>query len=146
MSDSRPSTAIVEARIEERFPSERFPEVVAQYLYGSEARGSAHTDSDVDVAVLVDRKVVPHRADRSELRVRLSSELIAVTGRNEVDVVVLNDVPPGLARAVVTEGTRLYCRDEEVDRRFVRDAILRAADLDPFLRRMRRIKLEALGK
>jgi len=78
------------------------------------------------------------------LRVRLGSELIAVTGRNEVDVAVLNDVPPGLARAIVTGGVRVYCRDEEADRSFVRDTLLRAADLDPFLRRMREIKLRAL--
>lgn len=84
--------------------------------------------------------------DRTELRIRLGSELIAATGRNEVDVVVLNDAPPVFARAVVTGGKRLYCRDPEADHCFVRDTMLRAADLEPWLRRMRRLKLEALRK
>lgn len=38
----------------------------------------------------------------------------------------------------------MYCRDAEADHGFVRDAQLRAADLVPFLQRMRRIKLETL--
>jgi predicted nucleotidyltransferase len=126
------------------FSDRRFAEVVSVYLFGSEARGTPHRESDVDVAVLVDRALVPERSARSQLRVRLASELIAATGNNRVDLVVLNDVPAPFARAVVTEGKRIYCREEEADRRFVRDARLRAADLDPFLERMRRIKLEAL--
>ena len=143
MSSSIPPQT-VEARLRERFPSHLFPEVVSLYLFGSEAKGAAHRDSDVDIGVLTDRDLAPSRDERSDLRVRLGSELIAVTGRNEVDVAVLNDVPPGLARAIVTGGVRVYCRDEEADRSFVRDTLLRAADLDPFLRRMREIKLRAL--
>lgn len=49
-----------------------------------------------------------------------------------------------LARAIVTRGRRFFCADCEADHAFVRDAQLRAADLDPFLRRRRKIKLSAL--
>ena len=60
------------------------------------------------------------------------------------DGVILNDAPPELGRRVVTEGKPVYVGDPDADRDFVRDVQLRAADLDPFLRRMRRIRLEAL--
>jgi hypothetical protein len=57
--------------------------------------------------------------------------------------VVLNDAPPGLGRHVV-RGRRLVCFDTEADHAFVRDVQLRAADLEPFLQRTRRLKLQAL--
>jgi hypothetical protein len=66
--------------------------------------------------------------------------------RNAVDVVVLNDAPPMLARHIVTAGRRAFCRDADVDHAFVRDVQLRAADLEPFLRRARRLKLDALAR
>jgi hypothetical protein len=37
------------------------------------------------------------------------------------------------------------CSDPEADHAFRRDSQLRAADLEPFLRRARALKLEALG-
>lgn len=120
--------------------------VVAVYLFGSRAEGREHRDSDVDVGVLVDRAVHPTREDRFELRVRLTSELIAALHRNEVDLVMLDDAPPLLARKVVLDGELMVCRDAEAEHAFRRDAQLRAADLAPFLDRMRRIKLEALRR
>ena len=61
-------------------------------------------------------------------------------------MVVLNDVPPTLARRVVTTGLRVFCGDPETDHAFRRDRHLRVADLEPFLRRMRRLKLAALAR
>jgi hypothetical protein len=63
---------------------------------------------------------------------------------NEMDVVILNDVPPTLAARIVTTGTRAFFSDAELDHAFVRDSQLRAADLLPFLQRTRRVKLAGL--
>jgi hypothetical protein len=63
-----------------------------------------------------------------------------------VDAVVLNDAPPHLARRIAVEGEPLFCSDAGAERAFRRDVQLRAADLEPFLRRMRQIKLEALAR
>jgi hypothetical protein len=73
----------------------------------------------------------------------LHAELQAALNR-EVDVIVLNDAPPLLARRVVLSGRRVFCADDERDHAFVRDAQLRAADVEPFLRRASRTKLDAL--
>jgi hypothetical protein len=51
-----------------------------------------------------------------------------------------------LGARVVTEGKRLFCSDDDTDHAFVRDIQLRAADLRPFLEKMRRIKLEAMKR
>ena len=120
--------------------------VVSAYLFGSHASGSAHRESDVDVGILVDRRLYPSARDRFEARVSLGSALIAALHENDVDVIILNDAPPVFARRVVTKGTRVFSADEEADRIFVRDVQLRAADLEPFLRRYRKKKLEALAR
>lgn len=122
------------------------PGIVAAYLYGSTAAGTRHADSDVDIGVLVDRAVHADRRARSRLRVGLSSDLVAALGTNEVDVVVLDDVPPGLAARIVLDGEALLVRDAARAHDFIRDVQLRLADLQPFLRRNARIKREALGR
>jgi predicted nucleotidyltransferase len=117
--------------------------IVSAYLFGSEAEGRAHRESDVDVGVVLQYDQHPTMRDRFETRLRLCAELGVALGR-EVDVIVLNDAPPLLARRVVLFGHRVFCRDRERDHSFVRDVQLRAADLEPFLRRARRTKLSAL--
>jgi predicted nucleotidyltransferase len=130
-----------------RFFSER-PDlgVASAYLFGSHAEGRAHQESDVDVAVLLQWERYPTSRDRFEARVLLGSELIPVVRCNEVDVVILNDAPPLFGRRIIYEGVRVYLGDPEADHDFVRDVQLQAADLEPWLRRMERIKLEALAR
>jgi predicted nucleotidyltransferase len=120
--------------------------VVAAWLFGSHAEGRAHRDSDIDVGVLLSRGVFPDGRDRFEARLRLYSQLQSAVGRAALDVVVLNDVPPGLAARVVTTGRRVYCADHEAEHAFRRDSQLRAADLLPFLRRTAAIKREAIRR
>lgn len=120
--------------------------IVSAYLFGSHAGRRAHRQSDVDVAVLLDPAVHAGAEARFQERVRLSAWLVGELKTNLVDVVILNDAPPALARRVVTTGIRVYCRDPEAAHAFVRDAQLRAADLEPFLRRTRRLKLAALAR
>jgi predicted nucleotidyltransferase len=120
--------------------------VVAAYLFGSYALGRAHRESDLDVGVLLPWDQAGGRRERFEAGIRLSGYLQAELRFAHVDLVVLNDVPPHLARHVVTEGIMLFSTDDEAERAFRRDAMLRAADLEPFLRRARRIKLEAMKK
>ena len=117
--------------------------IVSAYLFGSEAEGRAHRESDVDIGVVLRHDEHPTARDRFEARLRLHADLGAALGR-EVDVIVLNDAPPLLARRVVLSGRRVFCGDADRDHSFVRDVQLRAADIEPFLRRARRAKLKAL--
>lgn len=133
------------AKIAAYFETTERPSVVSVYLFGSHAEDRAHRESDIDVGVLLDREVVPTRKDRFDLGLRIASELGTALSVDDVDLVVLNDAPALFGRRIVTEGQRLYCRDPEADHTYVRDIQLRAADLRPFLERMRKIKLEALA-
>lgn len=119
------------------------PGLSAAWLFGSHAAGRPHRESDVDVAVLLRRGL--DAAARFAIRVRLSTELPARLGVRDVDVVILNDAPPRFASRVVLDGVKLFSRDEGAEHAFRRDVQLRAADLEPFLRRTRRVKLAALA-
>jgi hypothetical protein len=120
--------------------------IVSAYLFGSVADGRAHRESDLDIGVLLDWVIYPDARDRFEARLHLIGVLGTATRRNDVDVVILNDAPPHLARAIVTNGRRVFCADSETDHAFTRTTMLRAADLEPFLRRARRVKLGALKR
>jgi predicted nucleotidyltransferase len=134
----------VESRLAAFFASASQPGIVSVYLFGSHAAGRAHRESDVDVGVLLDWAMHPSAAGRFDVRLALAGELPARLG-SPADVVILNDAPPGLGRRIVTDGVRVYLRDAALDHAFVRDVQLRAADLDPWLRRMRQIKLRAIA-
>ncbi len=133
-------------RLEDYFSARPELGVASVYIFGSHAAGRAHRESDVDVGVLLSWDRYPTRGQRFEARVRLGSELIHQLKCNEVDVVILNDAPPLFARRIVWEGVRAFVGDAAADRNFLRDVQLRAADVQPFVRRMRRLKLEALAR
>ena len=116
------------------------------YLFGSHAEGRAHQESDVDLAVLLDWKQYPTSGERFDARLLLGSEMISVLNTNDVDLVILNDLPPLFGRRIIYEGKRIFLGDPEADREYTRDVQLQAADLEPWLERMSRIKLEALKR
>jgi predicted nucleotidyltransferase len=141
---SIPSVAAIAAALTRVLDQCALPPIVSAYVFGSVARGTAHRESDVDLGVLFD--YAHSNADsRFAARLRLATRLAERLRIERVDLVVLNDAPPTLGRRIITEGLRLACFDAEGDHAFVRDVQLRAADLEPFLRRTRRIKLAAIG-
>lgn len=119
--------------------------LVSAYLFGSVASGRAHRESDVDVGVLFDRRKCPTAGERFDVRLKMIGPLQSVLGR-DVDLVVLNDAPPQLARHIMTMGRRLVVKDAERDHAHLRVTLSRAADLEPFLRRLRAVKLRALAR
>jgi uncharacterized protein YutE (UPF0331/DUF86 family)/predicted nucleotidyltransferase len=106
--------------------------ILSVYLFAGDGEGGTFRESDLDVAVLLDPALHPDRKARGQLRLRLASDLIHALRDNHVDLVILNDSPPGLGKKVVTGWPRIYCSDQEGDHAFVRDVQLRAADLELF--------------
>ena len=146
MNDRAAAPAEIVSTLERLLRHRPSPALVSAYVFGSHAAGRAHRESDVDIGVLLDRRALATSEARFRERVRFSAWLVGALHQNAVDVVVLNDAPPQLARHIVTTGRRVACHDAEMDHAFVRDVQLRAADLEPFLRRARRIKLDALAR
>ena len=124
---------------------EGIPGVISAYLFGSMANGRAHRESDVDVGLLLDRKVFRTPSDRFEARLRIAGRLGAAVAHN-VDLVILNDSPPQLSRHILTRGLLLMISNATADHEFLRMVLSRAADLEPFLSATRRLKVVSLTR
>lgn len=109
--------------------------VVAAYLFGSQARGDARPDSDVDVAVLYGE--APPRTLAGQ-PFDTEDELAGALGR-PVQLVVLNTASPDLVHRVLRDGILVVDRDRSARIRFEVAARNAYFDLKPFLDRYRRV-------
>ena len=114
-------------------------EVVAAYLFGSVARGTATPASDIDVAILF---VADPPSTIDGLHLGLEGEMEQALGVT-VQLVVLNRAPCDLVHRVLRDGVLLVDRDPGARIRFEVDARNRYFDLQPFLRRYRRFPVDA---
>ena len=144
MADTAEGAEDVLSRTRAAFSTAAPRGLLSAYAFGSRVAGRSHRESDLDVGILLSRDVEPK--SRFAEKVRLSGILPGLVGVRAVDVVILNDAPPQLARRVVLDGIRVACPDPDGDHAFRRDVQLRAADLEPFLMRTRAVKLEALAR
>jgi uncharacterized protein len=108
--------------------------VVCVYLYGSVARGEAHAESDIDVAVLYAQE--PPRTLEG-LGFDLSDQLERHLGK-PVDLVILNRAPVDLIHRVLRDGVLVYDRNPSARIRFEVKARNDYFDLLPYLRQYRR--------
>jgi len=108
-------------------------DVMAVYLFGSAARGTARAGSDIDLAVLFDAP--PPRA-LSGPRLALEGELERALG-TAVDLVVLNDAPVDLRTRVLRDGRLLLERSPSARIAFEVRTRNEAFDLEPVLTRYR---------
>ena len=108
--------------------------VIAAYLFGSVARDTHGPDSDVDVAVLMERPPPP-TLDGFPFDLETNIESIL---RRPTRIVVLNDAPADLVHRVLRDGELLLDRDPSRRIRFEVQSRNEYFDLVPHLRRYRR--------
>ena len=104
-------------------------EVLAAYVFGSVASGRTRRDSDVDVAVLLARRLPSNRS--LQYRLKLMTDLGSALRRSDVDVVVLNDASPLLAHRILSKGKLVFERSASARVRFQVRTASRYADLIP---------------
>jgi len=82
--------------------------ILVAYLFGSHAKKTNTSESDVDVAVLLSE--TPKKL--LDYYLYLANKLSEILGDN-VDLVILNTAPPLLKHQVIKNGEIVYCRNEE---------------------------------
>ena len=127
------ATATIEQALRELFAAERGG-ILAAYLFGSVARGTASARSDVDVAILY---AVPPPATLEGLPLDLERRIGTLAGC-PAQVIVLNTAPVGLIHRVLRDGVLLLDRDPSARIRFEVRAHNEFFDLQPILARYRR--------
>jgi predicted nucleotidyltransferase len=113
--------------------------VVAAYLFGSLARGTSGSGSDVDVAVLFTGR---QPAALNSPPLSLEGDLERLLGRS-VDLVVLNSAPADLVHRVLRDGRILFEDDRSARIAFEVKARNEYFDLLPLLRRYRKLERAA---
>ncbi len=88
-------------------------QVVLAYLFGSQIKGTAHQESDIDVGILFSQKVDPK--NYLNLEGRLIGVFSKIYPKKEINIVNLNIASPLLKQTVVLEGELLYVR-KKIDR------------------------------
>jgi predicted nucleotidyltransferase len=83
---------------------EQYPIQLA-VLFGSQARGTAATVSDVDIAVAFEDAL--SAAERLEARIKLTTALAKALGTDDIDVADLDSVRPAVGAHALGTGTRL---------------------------------------
>jgi len=108
--------------------------LVAAYLFGSVARGTDSSSSDIDVGLLL--RTAPS-GELNDLRFTLEGNLERALGQR-TQVVILNNAPPDLVHRVLRDGRLLLDRDRAARIRFEVRARNEYFDLLPILNRYRR--------
>lgn len=93
----------------------RCSEVVAVYLFGSQAKGKARERSDIDIAILLEDGIDSH--GYFDLMLKYMEELERIFNKR-VDMVILNNARPLLQHQVLRYGKLLYERDRQARVRF----------------------------
>lgn len=102
------------------------PRIAYALVFGSVARQQTHAHSDVDVAIGAADGERFSAYDVGDLTSRLES----ACGR-PVQIVLLDEAPPGLAYRVFKEGQPILMRDERAFRARLARAILEYLDYQP---------------
>lgn len=136
MSDTRGTAedaTALEMRLGEYFAARA--EVIAAYLFGSQAKGKATADSDIDIAFLLspDFDLQEHFMYRIERMVELEQLC-----RRSVDVVILNQAAPILRNQVLRYGRLVYERDHRQRVAFEVRSRQAYYDLQPMLKLLQR--------
>lgn len=111
----------------------RHTSIEAAYIFGSVAEGRARPDSDIDIGVLLGRRLPDARALR--FRLKLAGELGAALHRNDVQRVILNDAPPLLAQRALSRGVLVFQRSRAARVRFQVATARRYDDMVPTMER-----------
>ncbi len=125
------NAAVIQKTLSDRFASQ--PEIAAVYLFGSVARGTQHSRSDVDLGILYEE--TPPRT-LSGRPFGLEADLTELVGL-PVQIVVLNDAPVDLIHRVLRDG--ILIQENNPGRRIAFEVRARNEywDLKPVLDRYR---------
>jgi len=108
------------------------PEVIAVYLFGSQATGKKKRSSDVDVGILLNTK---NRATEIEKRNQYMVDLADIL-RKEIHPIILNSAGEELMRQIFTKGDCILIKNQKKLSLFKMTMFARIADFGYYRNQM----------
>jgi predicted nucleotidyltransferase len=108
-------------------------DAVAAYIFGSYASMKTVAESDIDIAVLLDREINTEKS--GFIKQEITKDIMELISFDKVDVVILNLAPPLLCHEVIKKGELIYSGDEKKRIEFTANASTRYLDT-VYLRRV----------
>lgn len=110
---------------------ERDREVLFAYIFGSYGRGKPSPLSDVDIAVYLGDD-----CDFFSKKLHLVGNVSEILKTDEVDIVILNELPLSLIHSVLKTGKLLFCKDERKRVEFEARANTLYCDAEPLRKKV----------
>lgn len=110
-----------------------YPDISFAYVHGSRTRGTAHEESDIDIAMVTSGTL----STRDLSRIALDIEDVTST---EVDVGVLDEAGVIFQHQVLEHGQLVYVADESARIRFEETVYRRYHDYKPFFEEYNRVR------
>lgn len=85
-----------------------YENITFAYIFGSYAQGKIRVDSDIDIAIYLEKKI--DIETYLEIKMYLSE-----TCKREIDLIILNDATPLLKYEVYKKGILLFTRDRAIE-------------------------------
>jgi len=117
--------------------------IVVAYVFGSFKRGEIRPLSDIDLAVLLDRNL--SKTERLEIQIELFDDLIEFLGTDEIDLIILNDVPLSMQYGVLKDKKILYYSDKEKLVDFETEVVKKYLEIKPLRDEFNREFIKRVG-
>lgn len=105
--------------------------VIFAYLFGSQVKKETGTLSDIDLGVYFDEQLT--KSEMFNRKLKILFEISMFFKKDDVDLVILNDVYPLLGHRIIKEGIVVFSMDEKKRLDFEHKIITAYLDFKPFL-------------
>ncbi|KGM98410.1 nucleotidyltransferase [Clostridium novyi A str. 4552] len=96
------------------------------YIFGSYAKGTNNSNSDLDIAVLLE-----HNYNAMD-KLSLISDLTLIFKRDDIDLVILNSANSVLRHQIVKYGKIIFMENEDIKVNFEVRTLKEYMDMEPF--------------
>lgn len=112
-------------------------EVIAVYVFGSYARGRERTESDLDLAILLDHSIVH---DRGKLKTEYTIHLSRILNK-DLHLIIMNDAGEEVIAQVFKYGKCVFNRRPELLSRFRMVSYAMIAEFGDLKKRMKELRI-----
>ncbi|SHJ54540.1 type VII toxin-antitoxin system MntA family adenylyltransferase antitoxin [Paramaledivibacter caminithermalis] len=103
-----------------------FYNIKLMYVFGSYAKDKNNKNSDLDIAVLLEKEYNPI------VKLNIIGDLVEIFKRDDIDLVILNDANPVLRHQIIKHGKILYEDSEETKVNFEVKVLKEYMDMEHF--------------